>query len=143
MTTENQTELTEEQEAHAAQLSAEFSTHESNGQPAIENPATEKPVKEEMTSTGLAAIGVNALSHLITAAYPCVAEVFSVEIKSEAVARFSPLLDKYQVKSEFFEKWRLELEAIQFCAGVGFSMYKLIEADKAAKAKEVENVTQD
>lgn len=137
MTTEKETVLTEEQQAHAAQLSAEFSAHDPG------QPAPGQPAPEEISSKGLAALAVVGATRAAVSFYPCLVNNFPDELQQEAVEKLAPLLDKYNVKSAFFEKWRLEFEAGAFFAGVIFTAWQTIEADKAARAKEVANEPQN
>lgn len=130
---ETAAEILDDQGPSADQLSAELNAHEEQGQT---NPVmqSDKPAQEELTSTGVAVMAVMGVSKVAVNLYPCLEGAITPPVQEEAVQKLAPLMEKYNVKSEFFEKWRLELEAGFFFAGLIFQCYKLIEADKAANA---------
>lgn len=88
----------------------------------------DKGGEPKMSSEGIAYIAVNGLAEIVSAEFECLS--YDDEIKSEAIAKLVPVLNKYNVESAFFEKWKEEFMLGVFFAGVIFTSYKKVIAFK-------------
>lgn len=118
------TELTVGNEAEAQSIMRMVAEGESNEQ----QHESAQPEADTAQAVGIASIMVQLLARGAVIAYPCLS--FDDAVKGEAVNVLVPVLTKYNVSSEFLDRWKEEFAAGMFFAGVIFGSYQTVQADK-------------
>ena len=97
----------------------------------------EQQQADTQQAVGIASIAVQIAASAAVTAYPCLS--FDDALKGQAVSVLVPVLVKYDVSSAFMERWKEEFAAGAFFAGVIFSAYQTIQADKKKREEKEVN----
>lgn len=139
ITNETQQEKTQEQIASEQVLLA-MPDDESGEQPGANQ--EQKSETDEAGALMVAAFALKGVVAAVEAVYPCLDGFYTPEIQEQGALKLVPLMQKYNMQSEFLERWQVELEAGMFFGGMVFAGYKLVQMDaelakNKAKEKEV------
>lgn len=97
----------------------------------------QQPEQDNSQAIGIASIIVSLSANAAVIAYPCLS--FDDAVKGQAVGVLVPVLMKYDVGSAFLERWKEEFAAGAFFAGVIFSAYQTVQADKRKREEKEVN----
>lgn len=123
-------ETINEKLASEANLDAAINEPILENQPSAENEAQTE--SENLSPDILATMAVMGAAELTTSIYPFLQ--YDETVKAKAIAKITPLLEKYNVSSPLLNKWKLELEAGLFFGGVIFASYVQVQQFKASQA---------
>lgn len=136
-----QTEKNQNNETQNEKLKSEANLDAAIDEPILESqPSAEGEAQSESENLSpdiLATMAVMGAAELTTSIYPFLH--YDETLKAKAIAKITPLLEKYNVSSPLLNKWKLEIEAGLFFGGVIFASYVQVQQFKALQAAKTVN----
>lgn len=81
----------------------------------------------------IASMVVNGAAELTRQFYPFL--TYDENVRAQAIAKITPLLEKYNISMPLLDKWKVELEAGIFFGGVIFGSYVQVQQYKKEQAE--------